>query len=735
MTRAVNGTATTIVAPATTGAYKVYVIDAAGNVSNASTATLNVDATAPTNQSTVFSADVSKKGGATVTIASSGTQSDSIWLAPAGTTSFVVGNTMTKTTDGFQSSILAPAAEGSYKLFVIDAVGNVSNASTATLTVDNTAPNNQDTVFATSVAVKRAGVITIVSSGDATNSVWLAPAGTTNFSTALGTATKATNGLATTMIAPVTQGVYQLFLIDAVGNVSSASTSTVTVDTTPPNNQDTVFAIPVSKQGAAAVTIVSSGDASNSVWFAPDGTTSFVEGNTMTKAVNGVATSILAPATEGAYKLYLIDAVGNISNRSGNTLTVDNTAPINQDAVFATSVDQAPGGAVTIVSSGDSYNNVWLAPAGTTSFVAGATMTKAVNGSQPTILAPATEGDYKLFVVDLVGNVSNASSATLKVDATAPTVTHTSGAYSATTDTLVLTGTNFSTLLQTGETAATNIKARLDWTKLSWDINGDNATTADVSFTVFDINSAKVTNDTHLEIVLISQKGTNLENTAGFGGATPDTLDIAAGFAKDGLGNVATTDAAVNAPITLVVPGNASIDLGAYGTLIAPVQVEGAWYYFWDAGANDLKTHDVLDGLFKYSSAGVLNPGTGTDTTDVYRYATLNGVKVALPTLGLSGTFAAGDQPGTAVGSATAANGSNASNTTYNDMLSIWDAYNGTDLGTSVSGLPSGWGSDGQSAYWTATTSPSGHALVDLNLGRVLDLSDTLAHYVVLQVI
>jgi hypothetical protein len=390
---------------------------------------------------------------------------------------------------------------------------------------------------------------------------------------------------------------------------------------------------------------------------------------------------------------------------------------------------------VTIVSSGDSYNNVWLAPAGTTSFVAGATMTKATSGAATSILAPSTEGSYKLFVVDLTGNVSQASSATLKVDATAPTVTHTSGAYSANTDTLVLTGTNFSTLLQTGESAATDIKARLDWTKLSWDINGDNTTTADVSFVLSAISSAKVTDDTRLEIVLTTSKGTSLEATSGFGGATPDTLDIAAGFAKDGLGNVATTDAAVNAPITLVVPGNASIDLGAYGTLIAPVQVEGAWYYFWDAGANDLKTHDVLDGLFKYNSTGGLNPGTGTDTTDAYRFATLNGVKVALPTLGLSGAFTAGDQPGTAVGSATAANGSNATNNTYNDMLSIWDAYNGTDTGSSVSGLPTGWGSDGQSAYWSATTSPSGHALVDLNLGRVLDLSDNLGHYVVLQVL
>src|SRR5690606_28648787 len=37
--------------------------------------------------------------------------------------------------------IAAPATAGSYKLFVIDAAGNISNESTATLTVDNTAPS------------------------------------------------------------------------------------------------------------------------------------------------------------------------------------------------------------------------------------------------------------------------------------------------------------------------------------------------------------------------------------------------------------------------------------------------------------------------------------------------------------------------------------------------------------------------------------------------------------------
>ena len=47
----------------------------------------------------------------------------------------------------------------------------------------------------------------------------------------------------------------------------------------------------------------------------------------MTQAASGTATSIAAPATEGTYYIYVIDATGNISSASTATLTVDDTAP------------------------------------------------------------------------------------------------------------------------------------------------------------------------------------------------------------------------------------------------------------------------------------------------------------------------------------------------------------------------------------------------------------------------
>jgi hypothetical protein len=154
----------------------------------------------------------------------------------------------------------------------------------------------------------------------------------------------------------------------------------------------------------------------------------------MTKTSSTVYTyAYTAGAGDGAATVALstgTDVAGNVitsAPTSGATFTVDNTAPTNQDAVFAASVTKYGGVSVTIVSSGDATNSVWFAPSGTTNFVAGATMTKAVSGTATTILAPANVGTYYLFVIDAAGNISNASAATLTVTILAITANADSG--------------------------------------------------------------------------------------------------------------------------------------------------------------------------------------------------------------------------------------------------------------------------------------------------------------------
>ncbi len=117
---------------------------------------------------------------------------------------------------------------------------------------------------------------------------------------------------------------------DITGNISlSTSPSEIfTVDNTAPLNQDIVFSSSLNKKGSSLINIVSSENINNNVWIAPEGTNLFTESSTITKAINGTALSILAPESEGVYKIFIIDEAGNISAPSLSTLTIDNTAPL-----------------------------------------------------------------------------------------------------------------------------------------------------------------------------------------------------------------------------------------------------------------------------------------------------------------------------------------------------------------------------------------------------------------------
>lgn len=190
------------------------------------------------------------------------------------------------------------------------------------------------------------------------------------------------------------------------------------------------------------------------------------------------------------------------------------------------------------------------------------------------------------------------------------------------------------------------------------------------------------------------------------------------------------------------------IDLGSYGKLIAPVQVEGAWYYHWDLsgdgtnidagslnGGVDYATHDVLDGIFTSTLPEVMNgtTGTGTDTTDDIRYANLNGVWVALPTANGGVAYPQGIndwQNGTIYEDASVS--TNGTFSDFNELLAIWDAYNGTDTVIEASGTPTGWTFG---TYWSATPSNAGHVHLEFNNGFPFDNNDYQTGYVALQVV
>jgi hypothetical protein len=302
--------------------------------------------------------------------------------------------------------------------------------------------------------------------------------------------------------------------------------------------------------------------------------------------------------------------------------------------------------------------------------------------------------------------------------------------YERVTNTFNLTGTDMGSLGEVG----TDIKSFINWEQFDYDTDGNGS--VDVNFFLSDIASAKVTSATTMEVVLNASGASKLENASNF-----DSTSAAAGGADKVIlaanaANSFSNAATLNVTQAASQAGLSVIDLGGSGKLIAPVQVEGKWYYHWDRSGDgtsnlaDIVNHDVLDGVFTQDINR--NVGGGGNTTETYRYATINGVRVALPTYG-AGVDGSGKATPTGVNKAgTAVFNTTTDNPTYNDLLAIWDAHNGSGTSTGVPGAPAGWQAN---YYWSATPSASGHASVDLNIGLVYDNSDTGTGYVALQVL
>jgi len=213
------------------------------------------------------------------------------------------------------------------------------------------------------------------------------------------------------------------------------------------------------------------------------------------------------------------------------------------------------------------------------------------------------------------------------------------------------------------------------------------------------------------------------------------SVSVAAGSYTDAVGNSGQASNTHSLSVDTVgnyTKGQAVIDLGSqYGKLINPVTVDGGRvYYYWDVSGDetlaskkgagyanrlDYVTHDWLDQIFQQDVNGRVEGENGApvvyldgDTDNTYRYATLNGVKLALPTVGDGDDFIGSGELGYRRG--TAIQGT-AVNDTYDDYLAIWDGYNGRMTGTNIGGMPPAWVN---SVYWSATPTVLGHAVVRL---------------------
>ncbi len=85
---------------------------------------------------------------------------------------------------------------------------------------------------------------------------------------------------------------------------------------------DYVFPASVEVEAGASLVIRSSGDASNVVWIAPAGTTTFSPGANMTSAA-GDATTIEVPEQAGSYRVHVVNGAGTNVDESASQLRVE----------------------------------------------------------------------------------------------------------------------------------------------------------------------------------------------------------------------------------------------------------------------------------------------------------------------------------------------------------------------------------------------------------------------------
>ena len=257
-------------------------------------------------------------------------------------------------------------------------------------------------------------------------------------------------------------------------------------------------------------------------------------------------------------------------------------------------------------------------------------------------------------------------------------------------------GTSASVLENTSTSTVVYTATATDTNTIAYTISGTDAA-------LFDLNSTTG--------AVTFKTSPNYEAPSDNGGNNIYNFSI---YATDMAGNITNQTVALSVTNSSeVILGQSVIDLGGSGKLIAPYQSGGNWYYFWDingdgaAGGGDDVTHDFLDGIFTKNILGEID-GNLQNTNDTYRYANLNGVNVALPTIGDGNPFAS--------------DGYNVN--FYTDYAKIFNGN--TD--------PAGWSGE-YIYYWTSTQGYYGHGTVTSNENFVTVLDDRTYLNVALQVL
>jgi len=380
------------------GTYKVYAVDAAGNLSSASTNSVTLDTTAPT--ASVTTATITNSGNAVVRSTETGT-------AYLVNTAVSVSNlaSITGAADNQQNSVAISSAntntnlaatglvDGTYKVYAVDAAGNLSSASTNSVTLDTTAPTISSVTagWGTSLNATEdnsAGTVTVVTSGAENGQTVTVSLNGTNY-----TGTVSDNSTSVTVAAAGLQALtdgssYTLTtnVSDAAGNAATENTGTsFTYDKTAPtisggvaissasgvqnsllNAGDNVSVtatfsesvIVDNSSGTPTLTLVVGSDNRTSTYTSGSGSTPLVFQYTIQAGDNDTNGISIGANTLALNSGTIRDAAGNnatitYSSVSANTsYKVDNTAPsVDNFTLSDTALKAGDNATVTLVFS------------------------------------------------------------------------------------------------------------------------------------------------------------------------------------------------------------------------------------------------------------------------------------------------------------------------------------------------------------------------------------------------
>ena len=362
----------------------VTATDAAGNVSSPATISLDVDTTAPDAATgLILSTD---NGTAPVTTTEGTFTSDSTpIISGAATAGDVInvynGDTLLGTTtvgsDGQWTITLPQLADGAYTLSVAvgDAAGNLSTPTDISFTVDTAAPaqatieafnnNGADNVAIADNGITNDNTPLLSGTAEAGSLVTIYDAD----QQVIGTAIATDAGTWSFQAPQISDGTYTITatVTDEIGNVSAATSFTITVDATAP---EPVSNLLLQNDNGTTPVDIPNGGTTNDGTPVLSGTAEAGSLVTIINADNGETIgTVTADATTGAWSfaattdlpdgtynigITVTDAAGNVSATTNYTFTVDLTAP---DGVLTFDIYNNEGSTPVLVADNGSTND------------------------------------------------------------------------------------------------------------------------------------------------------------------------------------------------------------------------------------------------------------------------------------------------------------------------------------------------------------------------------------------